>query len=112
VPRWKVRAAQGRASLMVLSSVQEGGANVISEAIMAGLPVIASQIVGSVGLLGKDYPGYYPVGDTTALGKLILRAEQEPAYLKALRRHCAARVKLFDPARERRSWQQLLKRIA
>jgi len=112
VPRWKVRAAQERASLMVLSSVQEGGANVISEAIMAGLPVIASKIVGSVGLLGKDYPGYYPVGDTTALAKLILRAEQEPAYLKALRRHCAARVKLFDPARERRSWQQLLKRIA
>ena len=96
---------------MVLSSILEGGANVISEAVVAGLPVVASEIAGSVGLLGQDYPGYYPVGDTAALAKLILRAEQEPAYLNDLRRHCAARAALFDPARERNSWQELLGRI-
>jgi glycosyltransferase involved in cell wall biosynthesis len=109
VPRWKVRGAQGRASLMVLSSILEGGANVISEAVVAGLPVIASEIAGSVGLLGRAYPGYFPVGDTAALAKLILRAEQEPAFLNELRRQCASRSALFDPARERASWQDLLR---
>jgi hypothetical protein len=34
----------------------EGGANVISEAIVDGIPVIASRIDGSVGLLGAEYP--------------------------------------------------------
>ena len=36
VPGWRVRRALARAPLMVLSSVMEGGANVISEAIAAG----------------------------------------------------------------------------
>ncbi len=74
VPHWKVRELYRRSRLMVLSSKMEGGANVISEAIIAGLPVIASAISGSIGLLGVDYPGYYPVGDTRALRTLLLRA--------------------------------------
>ena len=93
---------------MVLSSIMEGGANVISEAIVAGVPVIASDIAGSVGLLGPDYPGYYPVGDTAALAQQMLRAEQEPGFLDELRRHCASRAALFDPARELDSWRDLL----
>ena len=78
VPRWKVRAAQGRASLMVLSSILEGGANVISEAVVAGLPVIASEIAGSVGLLGKDYPGYYPGRRHCRPGALICAQSKNP----------------------------------
>jgi glycosyltransferase involved in cell wall biosynthesis len=97
---------------MVLSSIMEGGANVISEAVMAGLPVIASEIAGSVGLLGRDYPGYYPVGDSAALARQLWRAEQEPGFLDELRRHCAARADLFDPARERKSWRELIDRLA
>ena len=45
--------------------VTEGGANVISEAEVAGLPAIASDLEGSVGLLGADYPGLVPVRTTT-----------------------------------------------
>ena len=112
VPGWKVRQASARAALMVLSSIMEGGANVISEAVMAGLPVIASEIAGSVGLLGRDYPGYYPVGDSAALARQLWRAEQEPDFLNELRQHCAARADLFDPARERKSWRQLIDRLA
>ncbi len=112
VPGWKVRQASARAALMVLSSIMEGGANVISEAVMAGLPVVASEIAGSVGLLGRDYPGYYPVGDTTVLARQLWRAEQEPDFLNELRRHCAARAALFDPARERKSWRELINRLA
>jgi putative glycosyltransferase (TIGR04348 family) len=104
----QVRQKMARAELMVLSSRMEGGANVISEAVMAGLPVIASKIPGSVGLLGEKYPGYYRVGDSAGLARLLRRAEEEARYLDALRRHCAARAALFHSARERRAWRALL----
>src|SRR5262249_22580244 len=48
-PPAEVRRLLSRAGAMVLSSVSEGGANVISEAVAAGVPVLASQIDGSVG---------------------------------------------------------------
>jgi putative glycosyltransferase (TIGR04348 family) len=111
VPNWRVRHASARASLMVLSSVMEGGANVISEAVMAGLPVIASRIAGSVGLLGHDYPGYYRVGDSAALARQLRRAEQSPDFLAELRRHCAARANLFEPRGERKAWRKLIRRL-
>ena len=49
----------------------------ISEAVAAGVPIIASDIEGAKGLLGDSYDGYFPVKDTQALGALLLRAEVE-----------------------------------
>lgn len=86
---------------MVLSSLQEGGANVISEAVVSSLPVIASDISGTRGLLGPDYPGYFPTGDDAALAAMLLRAEEEPAFLQVLLEHGGMRAHLFSPARER-----------
>jgi glycosyltransferase involved in cell wall biosynthesis len=108
LPGWAVRRMLARAPLMVLSSVMEGGANVISEAVMAGCAVIASKIPGSVGLLGTKYPGYFPVGDHVKLARLLHRAERDPAFLAALRRHAKARAHLFTAAREKKSWRDLL----
>jgi putative glycosyltransferase (TIGR04348 family) len=108
VPGASVRRLLARSDLMVLSSVMEGGANVISEAVVAGVPVLASAIAGSIGLLGGDYPGYFPVGDTAALAALLLRAERDAAFLEALRHHCAARAACFTPERERAAWDALL----
>ena len=42
---------------MVLSSNQEGGANVVSEAIAADVPIIASNIPGNTGLLVANILG-------------------------------------------------------
>lgn len=106
-----VRCAMARAPLMVLSSVMEGGANVISEAVVAGVPVLASEIAGSIGLLGHDYPGYFPVQDTVALTAQMHRAETDREFLARLLSHCAARAPLFDPARERRAWHDLLAQV-
>jgi glycosyltransferase involved in cell wall biosynthesis len=89
----------------------EGGANVVSEAVVAGLPVVASRIAGSVGLLGEDYPGYYPVEDTQTLRALLLRAEEDPAFYASLAAGCAARRALFTPERERAGWQSLLEEL-
>jgi putative glycosyltransferase (TIGR04348 family) len=111
VPGWAVQRAIARASLMVLSSIMEGGANVVSEALVAGVPVLASKIDGSVGLLGRDYPGYFPVGGTEALTALLHRAETDVAFLAELRRHCAARALLFEPAREQQSWHEALQEL-
>ncbi len=95
LPRWQVRRYMARARLMVISSVMEGGANVVSEACVAGLPVIASAIPGNLGLLGGDYPGTYPVADTAALRDQLLRAEREPAFMQRLRRCVDARAPFF-----------------
>jgi putative glycosyltransferase (TIGR04348 family) len=111
VPGWAVRRAFAGTRLMVLSSKMEGGANVISEAVVAGVPVIASRIPGSVGLLGADYPGYYPVGDTRALARVLRRAEEDAAFLKSLAKACKARAPLFAPKRERDGWAKLLKSL-
>jgi glycosyltransferase involved in cell wall biosynthesis len=97
-----------RARLLVLPSRMEGGANVISEAVVAGLPVVASDIPGSVGLLGRDYPGYYPVEDTQALRALLLRAESDPAFYQGLETACAGRRHLFTPEGEQARWAALL----
>jgi putative glycosyltransferase (TIGR04348 family) len=89
-----------RAKLMVISSLMEGGANVIIEAITSGVPVIASKVSGNVGMLGRDYAGYFPVGDSKALAQLLDQAEREPRFLKQLKMQCAKRMVLFTPERE------------
>ena len=50
-------ATIARSRAMLISSLMEGGANVVSEALMARVPVIASRIPGNVGMLGKAYGG-------------------------------------------------------
>ncbi len=80
----------------------------VSEAIVAGAPVIVSRIAGNVGLLGDDYPGYFEVGDTKALAGLLLRAETDYASLAELRSYCEELSANFDPAIERRAWSDLI----
>ena len=107
----QVRRQLARSHAMVISSVMEGGANVVSEAVIAGLPVIASRIDGNLGLLGEDYAGYYPAEDTEALAGLLRRAEDEPELLTLLAKQCRKRQPLFRPARERAAWRNLLAEI-
>jgi putative glycosyltransferase (TIGR04348 family) len=107
----ELRRVYSRSHLLVLPSVMEGGANVISEAVMAGLPVITSDIEGSVGLLGADYPGYYPVQHTALLRERLLRAESDSGYYAKLVAACAARRPLFTPQQEYAGWEKLLEDI-
>ena len=83
----------------------------ISEAVAAGLPILASRIDGSVGLLGRDYPGYFAVGDTRALTRLLHRIETDRTFLQCLRRAVAQRAQLFRRAREKAAWKKLLREI-
>lgn len=108
----RLRRVYGSAHLLVLPSRMEGGANVISEAVVAGLPVLASHIPGSIGLLGEDYPGFYPAEDTDALRNLLLRAESDRGFYQGLEAGCAARRDLFTPERERSGWEALVAELA
>lgn len=108
LPHWQGLRVLARSRCMVISSRMEGGANVVSEALAAGVPVIASRVRGNVGMLGTPYPGYFPVGDERALARLLSRAECDDAYLEALARSCRARARLVEPRRERDALKALL----
>lgn len=112
VPAAAVRRLLARSHAMVISSLSEGGANVISEAAAAGVPILASRIDGNVGLLGADYPGYFPVGDSAALARLLGRLEGEAGFAARLQRALARRARLFRPAREVAAWRRLLAGLA
>ena len=107
VPGWKASRILGRSRVMVISSRLEGGANVVSEAINAGVPVIASRIPGNAGLLGSDYPGYYPVENQKALARLIVLAETDAGFLARLEAACIARRPLITRDAEKAVLQRL-----
>jgi putative glycosyltransferase (TIGR04348 family) len=100
-----------RSHLMVISSLMEGGAHVVTEAIAIGVPVIASDIPGNRGLLGEDYPGYYPVGDAKELAQILEKAEFEPSFYRSLEAHIKKRKHYVQPEFELNSIKALLNRL-
>jgi putative glycosyltransferase (TIGR04348 family) len=100
VPHKTVLKRLARAHLMVISSVMEGGANVICEALAAEVPVLASHMPGNIGMLGEDYPGYFPVGDERRLAALLSKAESDPAFYADLLSHARQRRGLMRPEQE------------
>ena len=116
--RWLGELSKSRAEsylvsrqLCVLSSRMEGGANVLSEAIVAGVPVLASRIDGNIGILGDDYPGLFDVGDTRGLAKLLQRAETDVKFVNELRSRTKRLAFLFDPERETQAWAELINEL-
>lgn len=117
--RWLGALAHGdtrqrikRSHALALTSVMEGGANVIIEAVTAGVPVLASDIDGNRGMLGADYAGYFPPGDAAALAALVDRSIADPAFYAGLRAQCAARAPLFSPRAECAAVRALVRDLA
>jgi glycosyltransferase involved in cell wall biosynthesis len=111
LPRWRALQVLARSEVLVITSQMEGGANAVCEAIALGVPVISSRICGSIGILGADYPGYFPFGHTQALAALLQRAETDAEFYETLRRWCERLKPLVEPARERASWASLLQEL-
>lgn len=108
LPHALTRQHLKRAHVMVISSIMEGGANVIIEAVTSGVPVLASDISGNRGMLGDDYLGYFPVGDAAALAALLRRCRDDAGWFDALRTQCRQRSVLFTPQAEQTALLRLV----
>jgi putative glycosyltransferase (TIGR04348 family) len=111
LPYWMTRRVLARSHLVVISSRMEGSSNVLSEALVSSVPVIASKIPGLIGTLGEHYPGYFPPGESTELARLLLKAEVDRAFYQSLKQHCARACALVQPKRETNSWKLLLREL-
>ena len=100
IGKQEIQALMKRSHLMVISSIMEGGANVVSEACRAGLPILASDISGNIGLLGDDYPGYFKTGDERDLARLLSKAESSAEFVAELTHKVIERAVDFTPEAE------------
>ena len=112
LPHWKTRRILADSQLLSVTSRMEGSSNALCEAIASSVPVVASKIPGLVGTLGKKYPGYFPVGETRELARLLQRIESNPKFYRRLKAHCARLSPLVDPKREITAWKKLLNELA
>jgi putative glycosyltransferase (TIGR04348 family) len=99
------------AHVLACTSLSEGGANVVTEAIALGIPVIGTRIGGNTGLLGSDHPGWVPVGDDAALAELLTDLERDPPALAQLEQRSIQRQSITDPSTERAALKQLVTRV-
>ncbi|MBL8739505.1 MAG: TIGR04348 family glycosyltransferase [Myxococcales bacterium] len=107
-PRHEALRILAAADACVLTSIAEGGANVVTEAIACGVPVLSTRIDGSVGILGASHPGYFAVGEARELADLLARCEHDVAFLRALQAYSVELQPTVSPDRERDAWRELL----
>ncbi len=111
LPYWRTQRLIASSHLVALTSHMEGSSNVLSEALIGSIPVVASKIAGLVATLGENYPGFFPTGDTQALASLLERAETDSDFYRELKAECARCRWLIQPQREQRCWEKLLEEI-
>src|SRR5262245_32488967 len=107
----QTRELLSRSALVCITSKMEGSSNVLSEALASSVPVVAARISGLLGTLGTRFRGYFPVGKTDKLRRLLLRAERQPRFYRMLEHQCRMLSHLVHPRREIAAWQSLLKAI-
>lgn len=107
-PRLQTLRRIAAADLLVVTSHAEGGANVVSEALVCDTPVVSTRIAGSVGLLGSDYPGYVDVGDAAGLASMLRALELDRDAYRSLQTRCRGLAERFAPVREQQAWAALL----
>ncbi|HEX6810756.1 MAG TPA: glycosyltransferase [Planctomycetota bacterium] len=111
LPRRAARELLAQSHVCLVPSTAEGGANVVSEAIAAATPVLATAIPGNLGLLGEAWPGLFPPGDAAALGALLTHAATDRAFYQRLVAATIALQPLVDPRHEMQAWRELLLRL-
>ena len=119
-PRWRwlgelahdaILELLARSHAFVQTSLSEGGSSAMSEAIVAGLPILCTRIPGAIGMLGTEaerHEGFFAVGDAGALAALLLRCERDDRFRADLAASSARLAPLLTPEREREAWRALL----
>ena len=108
VPHDRAMQILAGSHVMVLSSLVEGGSSAIAEAVVSGVPVLCSGISGNAGMLGEDYPGYFPPKDTEVLARLLNRIETDAGFRRELTGRIEQLKSRFAPEAERPAWKNLL----
>lgn len=96
------------ADVVACTSIHEGGANVVTEAIAMGVPIIGTRIDGNVGLVGEDYPALVPVGDIAAMADLLTTLETTASAMDEIDKHIAKLKPITEVAAERAAWAGVL----
>jgi putative glycosyltransferase (TIGR04348 family) len=112
VPHARALRWMAASHALVVSSIMEGGANVISEAVAIGVPVLASKIPGNTGMLGGRYPGYFETGNEKALAGLIERCRRDASFYAGLRESVIARRAQFSEKAEIDAWRRVLRSVS
>lgn len=108
----RARRLIAESDALLLTSIMEGGANVLSEAIVAGIPIQASRIPSSVAILGARYPGFFTTGNTAELAVLMRRFETDARFRQALQSWIRRLAPKFHPSREKKAWKELLSEVS
>ena len=91
LPMAQVRAVMQAADCLVLPSRHDGWGAVVSEALMAGTPAIASDACGSAGVIrASGTGGVFPAGDAIALAQQLRQLIQAGKPAPAQRAELAA----------------------
>lgn len=106
LPRREVLRRLASCGCFVIASRSEGCSNALCEALAVGAPVLASDIVGNRGLLGDQFEGYFPVGDSQALARLL-----EPDRLQRLAAWAIPWKERFSPQREQQDLISLIQAL-
>lgn len=112
VPRSEVLELLARARVFAQTSLHEGGANALSEALAQGTPVLATRVPGNVGVLGQAHPGLFRAGDERELAQLLERCERDEGFLDDLRAASRGLARLVSPRRECEAWSKLIDELA
>lgn len=108
LPRNESLALCAKSSLTVNSSILEGGANAVLEAMTMGVPVLASRIEGNLGLLGEGHGGYFDERMDEVLEQVMEDREIPATWARA----AMERLPLFSRERESRCWLELLEKFS
>ncbi len=109
VSRNRVDQLMRQSDLLVNSSIIEGAPNILFEAMSFALPMIVSRIDGHTAILGTDYPGYFPAGDTDGLRRLLLRAANERCFRESLCQHVRRISKRYKRGNEKQALLNAIK---
>ncbi|MBL8294084.1 MAG: glycosyltransferase [Bryobacterales bacterium] len=112
IPHPSLRKRLAASHGLIVPSTVEGGANVISEAAVDGVPILASRIPGNVGILGDQYPGYFTSSDPDSLAELLRLLETSPDFSRRLRAALEPAARNFRPSEEKKRWRRLLAAMA
>ena len=52
-------------------------------------------------MLGEDYAGFFEIGNSCELARLLIRFREDSSFAAQLQMQCAQRAYLFEAARER-----------